>query len=77
MAALILPFDRDTPCPACGIALEVVMVCWQPHTDLVPDLADPARPVEHLHVACPGCGWSAYMRVAGGDGAPATGAAGP
>ena len=59
----LLPFDRDLPCPACGIRLEIVGVCREPHPDLVPSVS-PGTPSEHLHVACPGCGWSAYMRTA-------------
>ena len=58
-----LPFDRDLPCPACGIRLEIVGVCREPHPDLVAS-GGPGTPSEHLHVACPGCGWSAYMRTA-------------
>ncbi len=58
----LLPFDREAPCPACGIALEIERVCAASHPDL------PAPPgvtrLEHLHVACPGCGWSGYMAVA-------------
>jgi hypothetical protein len=71
MAGQILPFDRDTPCPACGIGLDVVKVCRQPHPGLEPDPARPPTPIEHLHVACPGCGWSACMRVAGPEIPPA------
>ena len=58
-----LPFDRDLPCPACGIRLEILGVCRETHPDLVPS-GGPDAPSEHLHVACPGCGWSAYMRTA-------------
>ena len=76
MTAVILPFDREAPCPACGIALEILGVCREPHADLVPVPADATWIVEHLHVACAGCGWSAYMSVAAGDDPPATMAGG-
>lgn len=72
----LLPFDREAPCPACGIALEIRRVCREPH----PGLVEPAAPgsvsvpghgtasarrgPEHLDVACPGCGWSGWMEIA-------------
>ena len=59
----LLPFDRDLPCPACGIRLAIVGVCREPHRDLVHSSVSDA-PVEHLHVACPGCAWSGYMQTA-------------
>lgn len=71
MAHGLLPFGRDTPCPACGIALEIVKVCEERHPDMVPEPAGPGGRLEHLHVVCSGCGWSAYMEVAGRRDAPA------
>ncbi len=59
----LLPFDRDLPCPACGIRLEIIRVCGEPHPDLV-YVSGQDAPLEHLHVACPGCRWSAYMQTA-------------
>ncbi len=59
----LLAFDRDLPCPACGIRLEIIGVCREAHRDLAPS-GDPHPPAGHLHVACPGCGWSAYMQPA-------------
>ncbi len=63
--AEILPFARDAPCPACGISLEIRAVCRDPHPDLpAPSDLDDTRLREHLHVACPGCGWFGYMQPA-------------
>ena len=59
----LLPFDRDLPCPACGIRLAIAGVCREPHPDLV-DASGSDAPFEHLHLACPGCGWSACMETA-------------
>ena len=59
----LLPFDRDLPCPACGIRLAIIRVCREPHPDLVYASGQDA-PLEHLHVACPGCAWSGYMQTA-------------
>ncbi len=65
----LFAFDRDLPCPACGIRIEIGVVCREPHRDLVS--SGEARPsAVHLHVACPGCGWSAYMRTASADAGP-------
>jgi hypothetical protein len=66
----LLTFDREAPCPACGIALEIRGVCDQPHRDLDTD-AGRVRRLVHLDVACPGCGWSGYMRTAIGTDGPA------
>jgi hypothetical protein len=60
----LIPFGRDVPCPACGIALEIRRVCTEPHPDLDADAAGPGGRLEHLHVECPGCGWSGYMSTA-------------
>ncbi len=62
----LLEFDRETPCPACGIRMEIDRVCREPHDDLEADQAAAASPA-HLHVGCPGCGWSGYMKPASPD----------
>ena len=65
----LLEFDRETPCPACGIRMEVDRVCREPHDDL--DTGGESAPsAVHLHVGCPGCGWSAYMKPAAPDQPP-------
>ena len=64
----LLAFDRDTPCPACGIRVEIGGVCRARHRDSATHGSAEA-PAPHLHVACPGCGWAGYMRTAS-DAAP-------
>ncbi len=60
-----LPFSREAPCPACGIALETRKVCREAHAGPVGDMGAGPPPAEHLHVACPGCGWTGLMATAG------------
>ncbi len=70
----LLEFGRDTPCPACGITLEIRSVCHEAHGDLEVRAVTHGAPasgpevggngVDHLHVVCPGCRWTGYMRVA-------------
>ena len=67
----LIPFGRDVPCPACGIALEIRRVCAEPHPDLAVDLEGAGGGLEHLHAECPGCGWSGYMATAGDRGVQA------
>jgi hypothetical protein len=62
----LLEFDRETPCPACGIRIEVDRVCRDPHDDLSLGREGPPSPA-HLHVVCPGCAWSGCMRTAAPD----------
>ena len=62
----LLDFDRETPCPACGIRVQIDRVCRDEHDDLNAG-GERDRPPAHLHVACPGCGWSGYMRTASPD----------
>jgi len=59
----LLEFDRETPCPACGIRMDIGRVCREPHDDLDPGRERAPSPT-HLHVGCPGCGWSGYMKPA-------------
>ncbi len=66
----LIPFGRDVPCPACGIALEIRSVCPEPHPDLDMGVAAGVTRLEHLHVECAGCGWSGYMATAGGQAPP-------
>jgi hypothetical protein len=54
----LLPYDRDAACPACGIQVEIHGLCRERHA------MTPADGSEHLHVACPGCGWEAVMETA-------------
>lgn len=67
MSALdLLPFDREMPCPACGVQMGIVGLCREAHPvsrQARPASADGPWP-EHLHVACPGCGWDALMETA-------------
>ncbi|MGH2467719.1 MAG: DUF2087 domain-containing protein [Candidatus Limnocylindrales bacterium] len=62
----LLPFDREMPCPACGIQMGIVGLCREPHP--APPGSSPASAhgpwPEHLHVECPGCGWDALMETA-------------
>ncbi|HEX5467403.1 MAG TPA: DUF2087 domain-containing protein [Candidatus Limnocylindrales bacterium] len=66
----LLPFDREMPCPACGIQMTIVGLCREDHhTGLGADdsAASPgpaASGAEHLLVRCPGCGWEAFMETA-------------
>ena len=53
----LLPFDREAACPACGIQLGIVGLCRATHGTI-------ADGMEHLHVACPGCGWETVMETA-------------
>ncbi len=68
----LIAFGRDVPCPACGIAVEIRRVCAERHPDLAVDPGGPDDRLEHLHVECPGWGWSGYMATAGGRGARST-----
>ncbi len=73
----LLPFDRDTPCPACGIQLEIERLCREAHP--VSGEA-PTQPwPEHLHLRCPGCAWAGVMATAGNTAARAdhSGGGGP
>ena len=58
-----MPFDRDTPCPACGIQLSIVGVCREAHHGRA-GMTMSGAALEHLHVTCPGCGWGAVMETA-------------
>jgi predicted RNA-binding Zn-ribbon protein involved in translation (DUF1610 family) len=72
----LLPFDRDTPCPACGIRMDIGRACREAHADL-PARSGTSPLTGHLHVECPGCGWAGYMELAFPDGdAGSTGADG-
>ena len=59
----LLPFDHDTPCPACGIQLQVERLCREAHP--VPGEAPTEPWPEHLHLRCPGCAWAGVMATAG------------